>query len=142
MEALNSGSIIANFYNWYYREIYLITGETNSIDVSLTIGNQPVYIDFIDMLNNLNITNDKITVPGGVPLSELVITCEQDGAWLRYKINGKYNQKSGSSLLKDGEDRIVRPMHPRCIKSILIYAVENPNKPLETTATTRLNCMT
>lgn len=126
----------------YYKEVMSITGETNSIEINLVRGDEPVYIDFLDMNNNANITNDKVTVPGGKPVSELVITCESNGAWLRYKINGKYNQKTGSSLLKDGEDRIIRPMNPRTIYSIMIYAVQNDEDLAKTTAITRLNCMT
>ena len=125
----------------YHAHCLEVKGETYSIEFETVKGDFPIYISFVDPGVSRNIPRDKVVTPIDTLVSELVITLEDSGAWIRYKVNGALMNQTGSSLLKDGEDRIVRPMHPRCIKNILIYAVENVDDPVLTTAKVRLNCM-
>lgn len=136
-----TGETYGYFTDLYYREVLRIVGETNSIELTIPRNTPPIYIDFVDVKKSKNITRDKISITQDTYVSELVITVEDNSAWLRYKINGGPSNNTGASLLKNGEDRIVRPMHPRAIRAVLLYAVTNTDDPNVENAVVRLNCL-
>ena len=115
--------------------------QTNEVTLTVTKGKEPIFIDFIGT-ESVNLPSSANTIPGGRPVSELVIVNEGI-CWLRYKVNVKHhNQRHGSSLLKSPEDRIVRPHSPRKIKNVMLYAIENPADIPATTTEVRLNILT